>query len=101
MAFGDYKPYLGEIARNTRITANALCGANSPATLSAGTGNIPTGFNSINITATTAPATLTFADGTTYSLATVGETLPLSAAEGGKLPAITVSAGAVKWVGLK
>jgi hypothetical protein len=101
MAFGDYKPYLGEIARNTRITANALCGATSPAILSAGTGNIPVGFNSITITATTAPATLTFEDGTTYTLSTVGESLSLSASEGGKLPAFTVTAGAVKWIGTK
>jgi hypothetical protein len=101
MAQGDFLLVLDQIARNTRITANTLCGTPSLASITGGTGNIPYGFNSVSITATTVPATITFADATTYTLSTVGETLPISAAEGGRLPAFTISAGAVKWIGIK
>ena len=100
-AFGEFKPILGEIARYLRIISNAQCGTPSTAITSAGTGNIPAGFSSVTITATTAPATITFANGTTYSLTTVGESIPISATVGGTLPAFTISGGAVKWIGIK
>jgi len=101
MAFGDYKPYLGEIARNTRITANALCGTPSTAITSAGTGNIPAGYKSISIVAVTVPITMTLSDGSTYTFTTVGETVVQASAEGGSLPAYTLSGGTWKWIGVK
>jgi hypothetical protein len=100
-AFGEFRPILGEMARYLRIISNAQCGTPSQITLTGGTGNIPAGFNSISIVATTVPATLTYADGSTYTLSVVGESIKLSASEGGTLPAITVTAGAIKWTGIK
>lgn len=100
-AYGEFKPILGEIARYLRIISNAQCGTPSQAILTGGTGNIPVGFNSIDIVATTVPATITFADSTTYTFDTVGESTKISAAIGGILPPITLSAGAIKWTGIK
>lgn len=100
-SYGELKPVLMEQARYLRLISNALCGTPSTAITSAGTGNIPAGFSSISITATTAPATLTFSDGSTYTFDTVGETISQSASEGGKLPAYTLTAGAVKWISVK
>lgn len=100
-AFGEFKPILGEIARYLRIISNAQCGTPSQAAATGGTGDVPAGFNTISIAATTAPATITFINGTTYTLDTVGETIKFSAAEGGTLQAFDITAGAVKWIGIK
>lgn len=99
--FGDFKPILGEIARYLRIISNAQCGTPSTAITSAGTGNIPAGYNSISITAITVPVTLTLSDGSTYTFAAVGETIVQAAAQGGTLPAYTLSGGTWKWIGVK
>lgn len=101
MVIGELKPYLGEIARYLRIISNAQCGTPSQAILTGGTGDIPAGFNSVGIVATTVPATITFVNGSTYTFDVVGESTKISAAEGGTLPIITLTAGAIKWTGIK
>jgi hypothetical protein len=101
MAFGDFKPYLNEIARSLRLISSAQCGAKSPSTTSAGTGNVPAGYNSVSITATTVPVTLTLSDASTYTFTLIGETIAQAAAEGGTLPAYTLSGGTWKWIGVK
>jgi len=100
-SYGELKPVLTEQARYLRLIANAQCGSKSPATTSAGTGNIPAGYNSISIVATTVPATVTFSDGSTFTFDVIGESIVQTAAEGGTLPAYTLTAGAVKWIGTK
>lgn len=101
MAYGEFKPVLGEIARSLRLIANAQCGTASPAITSAGTGNVPAGFNSVSITALTVPVTLTLSDSSTYTFTVVGETIVQSAAEGGSLPAYALSGGTWKWIAVK
>lgn len=102
MLLGDAQPYFLQFRRLLESINGSLCTASTtPATISGGTGNIPAGFKTVTIVATTAPATITFPDSSTYSLATVGETLTLTAPNGTILPALTISVGAVKWVGSK
>lgn len=103
MVFGEIKPSLNEIASLLRRLVNTQCAAvsPSPAITSAGTGDVPLGFKSVSIVATTVPAVITFGDGSTYTFDVVGETLVNAASDGGVLPAYTVTSGAVKWMGLK
>lgn len=100
-AFGEFKPVLGEMARYLRIISNAQCGTTSPTTTSTGVGDIPAGFNSISILATTVPATVTFSDGSVYTFDVVGEIISQAAAAGGTLPAYILTSGAIKWIGIK
>lgn len=100
-AYGEFKPILGEIARYLRIISNAQCGTPSTAITSAGTGQIPAGFNSVSIVATTVPVTLTMSDGSTYIFTTAGESIVQTAATGGTLPAYTLVGGTWKWIGVK
>lgn len=99
-AYGEFKPILGEIARYLRIMSNAQCGTPSTAITSAGTGQIPAGFNSVSIVATSVPITLTMSDGSTYIFTTVGESIVQTAAIGGSLPAYALSGGTWKWIGV-
>lgn len=100
-AYGEFKPILGEIARYLRIISNAQCGTPATAITSAGTGSIPAGYNSVSIVASTVPAVITFSDGSTYTFTVVGESIVQTAAQGGQLPAYTLTSGTIKWIGVK
>jgi hypothetical protein len=101
-AFGEFKPILGEIARYLRIISNAQCGTATSTTItSAGTGDVPAGFDSISIIATTAPTVVTLSDGSTYTFDVVGEIIAQAASNGEKLPAYTLTSGTIKWIGTK
>lgn len=106
MESGDFKAvmgtviaYLKEIARNTNdnacCTANVTGGADS---------SVPAGFRSVTITQTAAGAvTITFPNGTTYTLSAVGQSLPLEGTIFQTLPALTITAGGGatwEWVGM-
>lgn len=100
-AFGEFKPILGEIARYLRIISNAQCGTPSKAITSTGVGDVPAGFSSVSILATTVPATVTFSDGSVYTFDVVGEIVSQSASNGGTLPAYILTSGTVKWIAVK
>ena len=100
-AFGEFKPVLGEIARHLRIISNAQCGTPSNAITSTGVGDVPAGFSSVSILATTVPATIDFSDGSTYTFDVVGEIISQAASQGGTLPAYVLTSGAIKWIAIK
>jgi hypothetical protein len=103
MVFGEIKPSLNEIAHLLRVLVKTQCSAvsPSPAITSGGTGNIPSGYKSVSIVATTVPVTVTFSDGSTYTFTIIGESIEHAASEGGVLPAYTFSGGTIKWTGVK
>lgn len=101
-AFGEFKPVLGEIARSLRILVNSTCGSTiSTATTSTGTGDIPAGFKSISIVATSAPTEVTFSDGSVYTFDSIGEIVAQASESNQVLPAYTLTSGTIKWIGTK
>lgn len=101
-AFGEFKPSLNEIARLLRILVKTTCESTAPVTTSADVDtNVPAGFKSISIVATSVPITMTMSDGSEYEFTVVGETFVDAATAGGVLPAYELSGGSWKWHGIK
>lgn len=105
MAFGDFKPIFGEIARYLRTLVTLAHRQNETPITSSGTGTIPAGFKSISIVKTSSNAdsvTITLSDTSVYTMTESGETFSDSATGSGALPAYTKGgAGTIKWHGLK
>lgn len=102
MVQGNIKPFFDELARILRLqTKDTSCITASSSDV-ANPQTIRSKYASITIVKTGADVTtLTFKDGTTYQMTSLGETLVISANPGGDLPSFDISGGSYKWAAVK